>query len=103
MTICMVGTGYVGLVTGTCFAEFGNDVICVDKDEIKISKLEKGILPIYEPGLDDLVEKNVKDQKMTKTISAARIDTAADIIIRNKLFEFPLFLVRASIIINLRF
>jgi UDPglucose 6-dehydrogenase len=64
MNICMVGTGYVGLVTGTCLSEFGNDVYCVDKDEQKISKLRKGVLPIYEPGLDDLVEKNVKEGRL---------------------------------------
>lgn len=60
MNICVVGTGYVGLVTGACFAEFGNPVTCVDNDVAKIEKLEQGEMPIYEPGLDDVVERNVK-------------------------------------------
>ncbi len=55
----MVGTGYVGLVTGACFAELGHDVICVDKDERKIDMLRQGKMPIYEPGLDELVQRNV--------------------------------------------
>jgi len=60
MKIAMVGTGYVGLVTGTCFSEMGNDVICVDMDAKKIAKLESGVLPIYEPGLVDLVQANME-------------------------------------------
>ena len=58
MNLCMIGTGYVGLVSGTCFADLGNHVICVDKDKSKIKKLNSGISPIYEPGLDELIKKN---------------------------------------------
>ena len=57
MNLCMIGTGYVGLVSGTCFADLGNKVYCVDKDKDKISKLNLGISPIYEPGLDELIKK----------------------------------------------
>jgi len=59
MKITIVGTGYVGLVTGTCFAEIGHEVLCVDNDERKIKTLKEGGMPIYEPGLEDMVHRNV--------------------------------------------
>lgn len=67
MHISVMGTGYVGLVTGTCFAEFGNDVICVDVDVEKIRSLQNGKVPIYEPGLEDLVAKNTREGRLTFT------------------------------------
>lgn len=64
MKICVVGTGYVGLVTGACFAEKGNTVCCVDIDEERIEKLKKGASPIYEPGLDELIERNQREGRL---------------------------------------
>lgn len=64
MRIAVIGTGYVGLVSGACFSDFGHDVICVDKDASKIEALERGVMPIFEPGLDQLVERNVRDGRL---------------------------------------
>lgn len=78
MRICVVGTGYVGLVSGTCFAEFGIDVICVDKDAGKIERLKNGEIPIYEPGLEALVEKQVKAKRLSFTTSLGEAVKEAD-------------------------
>jgi UDPglucose 6-dehydrogenase len=67
MKICVIGTGYVGLVVGTCLAEMGNDVICVDKDSEKLKKLKNGIVPIYEPGLEELIKTNVSEKRLAFT------------------------------------
>src|SRR5512146_785109 len=67
MDVTMIGTGYVGLVSGACFSEFGHQVACVDKDQAKIEALLAGRIPIYEPGLDALVERNVKAGRLRFT------------------------------------
>lgn len=78
MQITMIGTGYVGLVTGTCFAEFGHSVWCVDKLTEKVSGLKQGIIPIYEPGLDILVKKNVEEGRLHFTTDMAEAVPQAD-------------------------
>ncbi|MCB2077076.1 MAG: UDP-glucose/GDP-mannose dehydrogenase family protein, partial [Novosphingobium sp.] len=71
MKIAMVGSGYVGLVSGVCFADFGHDVVCIDKDPAKIDKLRAGEMPIYEPGLEDLVSRTVKSGQLSFTTDLA--------------------------------
>jgi UDPglucose 6-dehydrogenase len=82
MKIAMVGSGYVGLVSGACFADFGHDVVCIDKDASKIASLDQGVMPIYEPGLAELVASNVKGGRLTfSTDLAGSIDGAQAIFI----------------------
>src|SRR3989442_14242017 len=71
MKLCVIGTGYVGLVVGTCFAESGNDVICVDIDERKVADLRSGKVPIYEPGLEELIRRNTADGRLRFTTDLA--------------------------------
>ncbi|MBM0170015.1 UDP-glucose dehydrogenase family protein [Altererythrobacter sp. C41] len=71
MKIAMVGSGYVGLVSGACFADFGHEVVCIDKDQSKIDRLHEGVMPIYEPGLDALVESNVAAGRLSFTTDLA--------------------------------
>ncbi|MGY3122906.1 UDPglucose 6-dehydrogenase [Bradyrhizobium sp. S3.14.4] len=78
MRIAMIGTGYVGLVSGACFADFGHDVTCVDKDEKKIAALHRGEIPIYEPGLDELVATNVKAKRLDFTADLSKPVADAD-------------------------
>ncbi len=78
MRVAMIGTGYVGLVSGACFADFGHTVVCIDKDAGKIDRLLKGEIPIFEPGLDDLVERNVREGRLSFTVDGAEAIRTAD-------------------------
>lgn len=80
MNLAVVGTGYVGLVTGTCFAETGNEVICVDNDTNKIKKMKSGIIPIYEPGLSSLFQRNIKNNRLKFTTNLHEAVRKSDII-----------------------
>ena len=80
MKLCMIGTGYVGLVSGTCFADIGNQVYCVDKDLSKINSLNSGISPIYEPGLDELIKKNFLSKRLIFTSDLKKAINASDMI-----------------------
>ena len=80
MNISVIGTGYVGLVVGTCFAETGNDVVCVDIDERKVKTLRKGKTPIYEPGLEELLKKNIHEKRLTFTTDIVPAIEQAEVI-----------------------
>ncbi|MCY2958783.1 MAG: UDP-glucose/GDP-mannose dehydrogenase family protein [Planctomycetota bacterium] len=80
MRIAVVGTGYVGLVAGTCFAESGNSVVCIDIDQAKVDGLKRGIVPIYEPGLEELLERNVRDGRLSFTTSYAEGIPRAEVV-----------------------
>ncbi len=80
MRIAVVGTGYVGLVAGTCFAESGNTVVCIDIDQAKVDGLKRGVVPIYEPGLQELLERNVRDGRLSFTTSYAEGIPRAEVV-----------------------
>ena len=80
MKLCIIGTGYVGLVSGVCFSDLGNKVYCVDKDIKKINSLNKGIVPIYEPGLEEILKKNYKEKSLFFTIEIKKAVLNSDVI-----------------------
>ena len=80
MKLCMIGTGYVGLVSGVCFSDLGNTVYCVDKDQLKINKLINGHIPIYEPGLEEILKRNLKQKRLIFTTDLKNAVINSDII-----------------------
>ena len=80
MKLCMIGTGYVGLVSGVCFSDLGNKVYCVDKDKNKIDLLNKGKIPIFEPGLEEILKRNYKAKRLIFTTDLKKAVLNSDII-----------------------
>ena len=80
MKLCILGTGYVGLVSGACFSDLGNTVFCVDKDVNKINLLNEGIIPIYEPGLDEIVHRNTKANRLSFTTDLGKSIRESEVI-----------------------
>ena len=80
MKLCMIGTGYVGLVSGVCFSDLGNTVYCVDKDQNKIESLNEGTVPIYEPGLEEILKRNYKAKRLIFTTDLKKAVSNSDII-----------------------
>src|SRR6516165_3979122 len=78
MRVTMIGSGYVGLVSGACIADFGHEVVCVDKDREKIATLQRGDIPIYEPGLAEIVRTNVEATRLSFTTELANAVRSAD-------------------------
>ena len=80
MKLCMIGSGYVGLVSGVCFSDLGNTVYCVDKNVNKINSLNKGVVPIYEPGLEEILKRNLKQKRLIFTTDLKKAVNKSDII-----------------------
>ena len=80
MKLCMIGTGYVGLVSGVCFSDLGNTVYCVDKNKEKINSLNSGKIPIYEPGLEEVLKRNYKNKRLIFTTDLKKAVLNSDII-----------------------